>query len=889
MGHYLWGVPREVSSYVPRERISDMLDDAYSTALTVVEGSAVFDATQIVADWCRRNEASGDLAVVWMAFSSEPFKLACRALFDSYATWSDSEPKSVKGNPAEQARLLLRRLRTFAGSINRNLAVVLEETGPSDERDALVASFLQEASPFVHIIMIAPERPPLPFVLHQALGDWAVVARSDLALTKNESLHYLARLGSERLEQSDYEQVDRLAQGWLPALRLANLAISQAPNARRTLRDMEAGTDGTVRNYLEQALETIGQGQAQAALRASLLGPFAPEQFRFACGDGIAPLSRKTKDILCIRTTRSGRIKMVPLMENCLRAMALADASIDADAIARRSVSWLVGNGKQIQAIRLCLDLDRIDLFEEKAAEGAFPSLASIIQAAFQHNILNRKQLQAASASRNAFLQTLSACVYLCQDNPTHAASLLRQALWTIHDAPSEGFNGILDEQNTVDWIRMLSILAQGQQGDIDDDLTTIKRIGEQFDSDDPALLMWEMKCKGVVYSRGTETTRALDYFDAAARIAEKERNGLVALLSSYQAMRIQVDMGNLPRAEAMLNYAVKRTQGLSAKSPSTGLIESGRARIALLRGNTDEARRLCREGLERLSSGSNTEFLIDALLTDTFRNLVEGNAEAALETAVSGIDLARERGCTHSTMTAEAAQAIALAACDENSRALQWAERIAAAEPPSDFAAWKECLLTAAWEFERNGRRDEARKLLDYLQPRLRKGRFELAMLSAELVEACLAMDDDAKEALRHTRNAIELAAPNGIVLPFQLRKRELASLLSRPELTDCLAGSMNAVRNLAFLEKLGCATDVGRRGSAKAAVQEERAPLTSREAEVMQHLIDQRTYAEIAQLMGISKNTVHAHANHVYAKTATANRRELIAYAAKFDKKLR
>ena len=168
--------------------------------------------------------------------------------------------------------------------------------------------------------------------------------------------------------------------------------------------------------------------------------------------------------------------------------------------------------------------------------------------------------------------------------------------------------------------------------------------------------------------------------------------------------------------------------------------------------------------------------------------------------------------------------------------------------------------------------------------------------MLSAELVEACLAMDDDAQEALRHMRKAIELAAPSGIVLPFQLRKRELTNLLSCLELADYLANNMNAVRNLAFLQKLGCETDASRRGSDKAAnrshrttAQKDGAPLTSREAEVMQHLINQRTYAEIAQLMGISKNTVHAHANHVYAKTETANRRELIAYAAKLDKKLR
>jgi DNA-binding CsgD family transcriptional regulator len=55
----------------------------------------------------------------------------------------------------------------------------------------------------------------------------------------------------------------------------------------------------------------------------------------------------------------------------------------------------------------------------------------------------------------------------------------------------------------------------------------------------------------------------------------------------------------------------------------------------------------------------------------------------------------------------------------------------------------------------------------------------------------------------------------------------------------------------------------------------------LTGREAEVLGHLVANRTYAEIAGALFISEKTVSVHVSNLLRKTGTSSRREVSALA--------
>ena len=57
--------------------------------------------------------------------------------------------------------------------------------------------------------------------------------------------------------------------------------------------------------------------------------------------------------------------------------------------------------------------------------------------------------------------------------------------------------------------------------------------------------------------------------------------------------------------------------------------------------------------------------------------------------------------------------------------------------------------------------------------------------------------------------------------------------------------------------------------------------AGLTAREAQVLGHLVANRTYAEIATQLFISEKTVSVHVSNLLRKTETSSRREVAALA--------
>ena len=64
-----------------------------------------------------------------------------------------------------------------------------------------------------------------------------------------------------------------------------------------------------------------------------------------------------------------------------------------------------------------------------------------------------------------------------------------------------------------------------------------------------------------------------------------------------------------------------------------------------------------------------------------------------------------------------------------------------------------------------------------------------------------------------------------------------------------------------------------------------EDRLGLTTREREVLSHVVAGRTYSEIAAALVLSEKTVSAHISHMLRKTGAANRMELAALAARTD----
>ena len=59
----------------------------------------------------------------------------------------------------------------------------------------------------------------------------------------------------------------------------------------------------------------------------------------------------------------------------------------------------------------------------------------------------------------------------------------------------------------------------------------------------------------------------------------------------------------------------------------------------------------------------------------------------------------------------------------------------------------------------------------------------------------------------------------------------------------------------------------------------------LTRREREVMKYVLCGKNNSEIADVLSISLNTVTRHMTHIFSKTQTNNRVELVVFALKYN----
>jgi LuxR family transcriptional regulator, maltose regulon positive regulatory protein len=133
---------------------------------------------------------------------------------------------------------------------------------------------------------------------------------------------------------------------------------------------------------------------------------------------------------------------------------------------------------------------------------------------------------------------------------------------------------------------------------------------------------------------------------------------------------------------------------------------------------------------------------------------------------------------------------------------------------------------------------------------------------------------------ALEELHRSLEMAEPEGIILPFVEHGRFMAELLSTAQTTLTLSP-----RQRAFLQHLIHRIPDGSRGESSsstavpAPVQNKEnlvEPLSEREMEVLRLLAEGRSNREIAAELTLALGTVKKHINTIFGKLGVSNRTE-------------
>ncbi|MGV9705911.1 LuxR C-terminal-related transcriptional regulator [Streptomyces sp. NPDC003483] len=273
-----FALPSRPATFLRRDRLTQHLDQALRTPLTMVNGAAGAGKTLLVADWAAglrepvtwlTTDTAGRSPGMFWAYllqaldaSGVPVPGGIRRPTD--ASWADRElpallAAGLSGRDRPAILVLDEFDRVSAPEIAEQLEFVLHHAGAG-----------------LRLVLVTRTEPLLPLHRYRAAGELTELRDAELAFTPEEASALLTAHGLRLPAPGVRALVDR-TRGWAAGLRLCALAAREAPDPETYLKEFEAG-QSTVADYL--LAEVLKQRTAETQdllLRVSVLERFRPE------------------------------------------------------------------------------------------------------------------------------------------------------------------------------------------------------------------------------------------------------------------------------------------------------------------------------------------------------------------------------------------------------------------------------------------------------------------------------------------------------------------------------------------------------------------------------------------------------------------------------------
>ncbi|MGW2891286.1 LuxR C-terminal-related transcriptional regulator [Streptomyces griseoruber] len=273
-----FAIPARPATFLRRKRLLGHLDQALSTPLTMVNGSAGAGKTLLVADWAAEREPS----VAW--FTTEAADQG-PGMFWAYLLQALRDagvpPPSGVGSPADASRVthtLLARLAADLSARERPVTLVLDEY--DQVRDPDIAQQLEfvlhHAGGGLRLILVTRTEPLLPLHRYRAAGQLTEIRGAELAFTPQETAELLALHGLRLPLPAAGALVER-TRGWAAGLRLCALAAQESPDPETYLKEFEADRSTVADFLLAEVLKQQSPEVQDLLLRVSVLERLCPE------------------------------------------------------------------------------------------------------------------------------------------------------------------------------------------------------------------------------------------------------------------------------------------------------------------------------------------------------------------------------------------------------------------------------------------------------------------------------------------------------------------------------------------------------------------------------------------------------------------------------------
>lgn len=722
---------------------------------------------------------------------------------------------------------------------------------------ALTAYLLHYLPASVHLVIAAQREPPLPAPLSLSrirARQWSVeLGWQDLRFSAAEAREYLLALRALKLDQVQIDELVRQTEGWVCALQLATLALTERRTAEGALPD-SAGRAA----FADVLLEDVFTRQTPRVQRF-LLATAQLERLSGALCDAVTGESGGGERLVALEKANLFLIRLTPggewlryhhLFAAYLKARLSREAPEQARRAARRAGEWFAAQGHATEALGYFLtagDTSR-----------AAPLLASHGRQLLRDGDLKElaawfDRLPEQTVAASAGLATLKAWTAVYLGQPLAVQEGIRQAQAARLAAPELAATTLPDE-----W-QILRTMAGVIRYDWPDTVGLAARLGEAFSYREPLQRAFAQVVLGYGRRVAGDLPAAATHYRQAVDIAETGGAAAVNCLARYNLavldlLRARPDLA-LAGLAAWFDDPAQRP---FLRTGSGAFLRVARANALIERGDPDAAVAELDEALSVLDvTGTHSFYGIAAVVRARCLWLLGREAEA-------WADLARARAAAAPRRIGRVLFRAGLAEARFNLRAgdLAAAERQLAAsheilaesgqEAGENLEAWQ--VVRCEW-LVASGRSNDALVLAEEGERGARlAGR--LRPVAEFLVWQSIAWLPR-REGRQHARELLvraqEICRPGGVVAPFA--PPALAPLQAERAPPPAVIADAVTAPPLP--------------------------PLQQREAQILQLLALGLRNQDIAQRLFLAEETVKWYLKRLYGSLGVANRVQLLARA--------
>jgi LuxR family transcriptional regulator, maltose regulon positive regulatory protein len=738
----------------------------------------------------------------------------------------------------------------------------------------------RNAHPGLRLVVASRVDPMLPLHRYRLTGELAEIRADDLAFSIEESGLLLAHHGIT-LSDTAIEGLTGRTEGWAAGIRLAALSLHGHPDPEQFVKEL-AAEDTAITSYLvDEVLDTQPSSTRDMLLRTSILDCVNAELAGELTGDEQA--ARALRDLArgnaFIRPIGHGWYRYHSLLAAVLRLKLWTQHRGQLGDLYERAARWFQRNEMLNEAVRYA------------AESGNWPLAAGIVVDEFAVGQLIEPlghQSLAETFARmprdGAWEQPqpwlILAAMGLCGLTDEESGPALAAAESMLQRLPADG------ELPARLAAALIRLTLSRQTGDLEAAVTAAGQaeavagqLGEQVHARHPGLQARLLASRGMVELwAGRLDAAVADFTRGATAACAPEAAYKRADCLEYLALT-EVLQGRLSRG---LEHAAEAAEAVRSAQEAVTEHVSPTVSVALAsahvqRGDIPEAH-------VQLKRAEAALRICPDKLVSALACTVAAQRRLAQDRPASAAELIRQArrdwsppGWLEQKLTIIESRAHALAG--DIPAAVAAARRADPRSVPEAAAALAHAWLAA-------GDHQAARDALDALAERW-TGAPEEACLPVWLADARLCYGTgDTRRGRRSLERALPLARPERLKLPFIMEQAWMRQVMRRdPELAQMF-------REMLEPGAAGAAGAAGAGGLAAVPGQRQPSsgvrqappvvePLSKREREVLIHLSEMLSTAEIAAEMYITANTVKSHLRSIYRKLSAAHRGEAVRRA--------